>query len=414
MSDTPHPDWIDDLRAALPAGTRHLGLAVSGGGDSMALLSLATRAFSSTDVRLSVVTVDHGLRDGVEAEIALAAAVCSAANLRHEVLAWEGRSHSGNLQDGARQARYRLIAEWANAAGVEAVALGHTKDDLAETFLMRLGRASGLDGLSAMAPRFERHGCVWLRPLLTARREDLRTYLRANDLRWADDPTNDDARFMRVRARAALGALKPLEIDTDAIATSAKALREARAALDEVARQDALSSAAVDGGDVILRRNSDVMPTELRRRILVAALRWVGQTEYPPRASAVAELESQIAAGNRHTINGCLVSITDQSIRIGREQNAVKDVRSKPNSRWDGRWTVTGPRDGDVHVAVLGEGIKALDTWRDTGFPRDTLIASPAVWRGQTLVSAPLAGFSGGYAVQSPTLQDFVSQAFVH
>ena len=120
-----------------------IGVAVSGGSDSMAALHILAGVAAESGVAIHAATVDHGLRPEAADEARQVAKVCVALAVPHEVLRWEHMEISGNLQDQARQARYRLIAGWARERGLSAVVLGHTLDDQAETFLMRLARSSG-------------------------------------------------------------------------------------------------------------------------------------------------------------------------------------------------------------------------------------------------------------------------------
>lgn len=131
----------------------------------MALLSLLHRLSAAAGTHLEAVTVDHGLRPEAAEEAVFVARYAGTLGLRHETLRWRGWDGQGNLQNAAREARYRLMADWAERRGLPCVALGHTADDQAETVLMRLARRAGVDGLSAMAPRSDRHGITWLRPL---------------------------------------------------------------------------------------------------------------------------------------------------------------------------------------------------------------------------------------------------------
>ena len=190
-------------RGALPA----FGVAVSGGGDSVALLLLARDWAARAGRAVEAVTVDHGLRPGSAGEAAEVAALCARIGVPHDVLAWRGWDGNGNLQDNARRARRSLIADWARSRDVGAVALGHTLDDQAETLVMRLARGSGVDGLAAMAAESRAEGIVWLRPMLGLRRADLRAWLMAEGVGWAEDPSNEDEGFARVRVRRALDVL---------------------------------------------------------------------------------------------------------------------------------------------------------------------------------------------------------------
>ena len=212
--------------ASLTSSTS-LGLAVSGGGDSMALLHLAV----ACGLQPAVVTVNHGLRAEAASEAAQVEAVAAALGLSHETLLWQGWDHTGNLQDAARKARRRLIAAWAVQNNIASVALGHTQNDIAETFLMRLQRGAGVDGLAKMAGHWSEGGILWQRPLLGFTRNDLRLWLQAQGLTWVEDPSNDNPRFDRVRARKALAHLQPLGLTPTHLAQVANHLAEARTAL---------------------------------------------------------------------------------------------------------------------------------------------------------------------------------------
>ncbi len=153
---------------------RRIGIAVSGGGDSTALLLSLARGFAETGVTLHAATVDHGLRPEAAAEARAAAGQAADLGISHDTLRWQGWDGAGNLQDQARRARYALLSDWARGQGIPTVALGHTSDDRAETVLMRLGRAAGVDGLAAMHRERWVDGIRFLRPMLSLTREDLR------------------------------------------------------------------------------------------------------------------------------------------------------------------------------------------------------------------------------------------------
>ena len=121
--------------------------------------------------------------------------------LKHATAKWTGWSGEGNLQDSARRARYRLIAEWALRRELNVVCLGHTRDDVAENFLMRLSRQSGVDGLAQMSKVFKKEGVRFCRPLLSTSRQSLRAFLKRQKVNWIDDPSNENDEFQRVRIR---------------------------------------------------------------------------------------------------------------------------------------------------------------------------------------------------------------------
>lgn len=398
--------------ALLGAGHGPLGVAVSGGGDSMALLVLMRDWALARGVALNAVTVDHGLRAEAAAEARTVAGFCAALGTRHEVLRWEGWSGAGNLQAEARAARYRLMADWARARGIGAIALGHTLDDQAETVLLRLARGSGVDGLSGMASRRRALGVDWLRPMLGVRRDALREVLRARGIAWAEDPSNEDPRFDRVKARAALAALAPLGLGVAGLVETAARLTDARAALEESARAAAGRMLRVEAGDALIAAAPfGALQRETRERIFAHALCWVASAQYRPRHAALRGLIDRLLAGARGgTLHGCLVSRRGDVIRVTREPRAVAGLRAPVTGPWDGRWRLVPPANGlrqDVageggfFIAALGEaGLRLSPDWRATGLPRATLVVSPALWRGDALVAAPLAGRGNGWGAE--------------
>jgi tRNA(Ile)-lysidine synthase len=376
-----------------------LGLAVSGGGDSVALLLLALDA----GLQVRAVTVDHGLRPEAAAEAAWVGRLCAGLGVPHDILQWQGWDGAGNLQDQARRARLALIADWAGAEGLGAVALGHTQDDQAETVLMRLARRSGVDGLSAMTGRRRALGMIWLRPLLSVSRDDLRAYLRDRDQAWVEDPSNDALRFDRVKARRALVHLAPLGITPAVLAGVADQMRTARTALGRQTEAAARQIARIEGGDVVMdRAGFQDQPAEIRRRLLVGALGWVGSADYGPRAASVQTLLAAITAGRGGTLAGCRVSLRARALRVAREWQAVRGTVAAPGQAWDRRWHVSGPDFNGLEVRALGEeGLSAVGDWRKSGLPRASLLASPAVWRDKVLIAAPLVRCTAGWTAET-------------
>lgn len=387
---------------AFPEGAQpdRLGLAVSGGSDSLALLYLAVDWGRAP---LAVATVDHGLRAESGAEAARVAQICAGLGVPHQVLTWRGWDGAGNLQDQARRARYRLLAGWAADQGLGDVALGHTLDDQAETFLLGLSRGAGLDGLTGMRPVFTRQGVRFHRPLLALRRSALQDDLTARGVAWIDDPSNRDDRFDRIKARQALAALGPLGIDADGLGRTIANLANTRAAIARHLSDWAKAHVIQASGDLLIAPDAFCeLPDDFARRVLNAALRWISGADYPPRSGPVMHIVRSGPRQGTQTLHGCLIAFEGRGIRISREPEAAARADPvQPGALWDGRWRVTGPEAcGEVVRAVGTEGLRACPNWRETGLPRASLCASPAVWQEERLISAPNAGFSNGWCAK--------------
>ncbi len=377
-----------------------IGVAVSGGSDSMALLHLLHAFAQTRDVTLVAATVNHGLRPEAADEAAMVASVCAGLGVGHSILNWKNWDHSGNLQDEARKARYGLLARWGRDLGVDCIALGHTMDDQAESFLMRVGRRAGVDGLAAMPCLFEREGMQWVRPLLQARRAGLRDYLTARNVTWVDDASNEDDRFARVRTRKALAILSDLGIDAEAMSDVSHNLSAAKAALNHQMLEIARNIVTLRAGAIAIDAEGlAAQHPELRRRLVVHALKWLNGAYYAPRSSAVASVFDALAQGPSATLQGCELRRKGKTLWIFRELNAVADLKTAVGDTWDDRWVLMPPPDqtgetGHLTIQALGaQGLSQCKDWRTLDIPRGALLSTPAVWNGAHLVAAPLAGW---------------------
>jgi tRNA(Ile)-lysidine synthase len=314
-------------------------LAVSGGGDSVALMHLFAGWAKAIGRDLpTILIVDHSLRDGSDKDAALAARWARAAGYEAHVLKRTGPRPQANIEEKARASRYGLLGAWCRERGAHALFVAHTLDDQAETFLLRLARGSGVDGLSAMRPQaplpVKGFGDIEvLRPLLGLGRSELRAYLAGRGLRWLEDPMNADPRFARIRMRALLPQLESAGIRRERIAQAAQHLGRTRAALE---RQTAavLADHALFHSDAAFfdRTALAALPREVGLRVLSAILVRVSGRVYRPRFERLEMLYDAIIFGNggkARTLHSCRIGPTARREAVY-GQETLKVVREKP------------------------------------------------------------------------------------
>jgi tRNA(Ile)-lysidine synthase len=276
------------------APDQQLGIAFSGGPDSLALLLLCQAAFPG---QTQAATVDHGLRTESADEARHCAAICAGLGVSHTILT-PAAPITGSLQAAARAARYQLLSEWADAQAINHILTGHHADDQAETLLMRLNRGSGLAGLSGIRAV---NGRV-IRPLLAWRRAELAAISAASGLAMIHDPSNGDDRFDRVRMRKALAESN--WINQDALAVSAAALGDAERSLNWMVDRLANDHITTHAGLVTLTQ-PDQLPVELRRRLVLRALALL-DTGCKPSGPELGRLIATLAAGGKASIGGLM------------------------------------------------------------------------------------------------------------
>ncbi|EJN12501.1 tRNA(Ile)-lysidine synthetase [Bradyrhizobium sp. YR681] len=331
-----------------------LVLAVSGGPDSVALMWLAARWRRSLarGPLLSVVTVDHGLRPEAAREAREVKRLATGLGLTHRTLRWRGAKPKTGLPAAARDARYRLLARAARAARASHVLTAHTRDDQAETLLMRMFRGSGLAGLSAMTRLTARDGIVLARPLLDVPKSQLIATLTRAGIGFADDPTNRDPAFTRPRLRALLPQLAAEGGDSRSLARLAGRLSRANAAVEVLVdgaerflRLRARGDAPQAGGRSFEAEAFALLPEEVRLRLLLRAINALGH-EGPAELGKVETLSAALdqAMGRnpraaskgrpvlKQTLAGALISLAGGRIHIApaparRSQGNVKATR---------------------------------------------------------------------------------------
>ena len=303
----PEPAIVERFRRdldALAVPDHRLGIALSGGPDSVALLLLAAAARPGL---IEAATVDHALRDESKSEAEIAGGLCRELGVPHTILtaAWTDKPTTA-IQERARAERYRLLSAWAEECGIQAIVTGHHADDQAETLLMRLNRGSGVRGLAAMRPIATLPGSdlPLLRPLLTWRRTELEQVCASSGVEPAADPSNGDERYERVRIRKALSEAPWL--DPGALAASAGHLASADDAIEWAVDREWHAAVTHAAGKITYAPAGS--PPEILRRIVVRAIASLANKgpDDAFRAREVDLLLAALANGKQATLRGVL------------------------------------------------------------------------------------------------------------
>ena len=403
-----------------------IGLAVSGGGDSMALLVMASKWAELFRRDLKVITIDHHLRSDSRTEADHVKIMAESLGHSHDILDWRYEAATGNFQAAASQARKELISTWAKRKCIHIVLLGHTANDQAETFLMRLARGSGVDGLACMSQSKKLYDIQWFRPLLCFQRKELRYYLNFQKIKWFDDPSNENTRYTRVKARKVLKELEILGIKQRVFLETAEKMDKAKEVLNNVAREAGDQYLRLrEWGDIeVERKLFDVTKQETYLRLLAHVIKSISGNIYRTRFSelnqfALALIEPTFKA---RTIGGVIArSLNEKILVLRREPKApifVKDAPAK-NFIWDGRWSISLVKNKlgiSEKIGPLGTfGLSQIRGNAPASIPTEGLITLPTLFREEKVVASPLLNFGEGLGCSlAYTKLDLINSLITH
>ncbi|MDP3403296.1 MAG: tRNA lysidine(34) synthetase TilS [Brevundimonas sp.] len=346
-----------------------VALALSGGGDSMALLEVASDWARSAGRRLVAITVDHGLSPTSRDWSRTCARAAGAAGADWLERRWNGDKPVTGLPAAARRARHALIAEAAREVGAKVVLLAHTADDVAESDWMR-SRGSTLGGLREWSPSPawpEGRGLMLLRPMLGERREDLREWLGETGRDWIEDPGNADARFARSRARVALNPLpegEGLRLAERSDAPSRKGEGRGLTGTHHTPHPFAQERrhAVVRSSPLPLGEGYEV-DRSVRLPDLAAMLLCASGSTTPPRGDRLERLTARLNAGEDFTatLAGARIEARGTTVTVGREAGELRrrpapDIALQPgvSAVWDGRYEITAREPDWIVTAAIG------------------------------------------------------------
>lgn len=341
-------------------------VALSGGGDSLALLHLLLERFSAA--RLHAAVVDHRLREGSAGDAKAAAEIAAGLGVDAKILVLDWPEHANRAHEAARQLRYSALCKHARQLGARVIATGHTRDDQAETVLLRGARGSGLRGLAGMrafapAPLWPEGRGLWLaRPLLRVRRSELRAVLAARDARWIEDPANENLAFARVRARQTLTRLERAGFDPMRLAALAERLQDHVAAVDATAAQLIGEAVVFHGEEIVLHRTAWRGDGVVKERALEALIMAASGEQRGPSPAQLERLRAALEASQfpGATLAGAWLQPRAAGVLVRRDPGAL-----------------TGRTDGTAPIAPL-----ALPA------------GEPVTWDNRVVLTAPDPGWS--------------------
>ncbi len=386
---------IDNFLGRLSYSPAALGIAVSGGSDSLSLLYLINSWSNKKNLKIIILTVDHNLRNGSADEARYVGELCNKLGLEHKTLFWDHDEIKGNLSASAREARYRLMQNSIPSSAI--LITGHTLDDQVETFLMRLRRGSGVDGLASMAEQshlsFGDNEMIIFRPLLDFERLTLRNVLKFHKVDWIEDPTNNDQNFERVRVRDLLAYFLELGIDKNTISRTTLLMQNAKTALNHFALECYEKFGSCDNGDIIFDFDEfSRQPLDIKRRLISAAQKWISNQKYRPRLSQVDALINSVDEKITFSGSGTICYFHDSSIKITRELNScLNEINAYDGVIFDRRWKlITLENCKGLTIRCLGEdGYTFLDPGMRNKIPYKTIIALPALFKDKKLINFP-------------------------
>ncbi len=274
-----------------------IAIACSGGADSMALAYLLSQAHE-----VVALIVDHGLRAASAAEAKKAAKILDGLGIENVILKKKNKIKS-NLQEEARKLRYGLMTDYCRRHKIKYLATAHHAEDNAETFLLRLSRGSGLDGLSGIAEINEMQGVKIIRPVLRFSKDELKKALILKKIKWVEDPTNKTGKYKRNKLRQALGNLEDAELITSRINDAAENLARVRDFIElesAKAYQTCVSSSRLD------IKKLGQLHDEIAYRVLSQLIMRVSGSEKKPRFEKLKRLKNDLLMGKTRTLNGLI------------------------------------------------------------------------------------------------------------
>lgn len=333
---------------------KSIAVAVSGGIDSLALTFLLNEFCLENKIKLHAITIDHKMRKGSSNEALKLNRLFTANKIAHKILTISTKKiPQKNIEANLREIRYELLHEYCISQKINALFLAHHQNDVAENFLIRLFRGSQLDGLSKMKELIQYKNIMLCRPFLEVKKIDLKTYLEQKKIKYFEDESNKDEKFLRNKIRNFLVSLEDSELVQERIVKLSEVIDENRKFIDEVLLQKAreILIFSQDGSFFLDVKKYQETSSEIALKILSLVLIEISGNSYKPRLKGLKNFEEEVLKmqkGKKKNFYGCMAKLLNKQemhqifenkrenlpekiLRIYRQEGSVK----KPVQKFD-------------------------------------------------------------------------------
>lgn len=322
-------------------------IAVSGGIDSMALLSLSNQFCQKNNIDLIAITVDHKTREDSAMEAKFVTKICQKHKVQHQILENNFVTPTSNIESSLREIRYKLLLDFAKEQGIKNILIAHHQQDVAENFLIRLFRGSGIDGLSSIEEFITFKNTNFIRPLLDFTKDQLQKYLQINNITHIEDPSNQDQKFLRNKIRTFLNSFEDKEVINQRISRASKNILENRKIIENLVKEKSREIYKFNdlGYFVLKKKNFKNLNKELSFRYLNLIINYFNGKFYKSRLKKIEALYGWLLFDQDHkakNFNGAIIeNFDEESFIIYREKSKIDLQKITEHSFiWDNRFQV--------------------------------------------------------------------------
>ena len=342
---------IDSLKLST---SKKWAVAVSGGADSFCLLLLIAEYCKKNAIQLTALTVNHNIRKESMAEAEMVHSFCEKEAIFHVILNNETPIGDKSIEEEARRIRYNLLTTYCKDFEISHLFVAHQMEDQVETFLSRLARGSGVDGLSAIKPIVQKNSVSIVRPFLNISKKEILSFLKKKRVNWIEDPMNQDVVYERVKWRKFLPLMEEKGLFSHFISLSTKRLYRAQEGLNW-ATQEAIKSCVQyydEGYALIDDKKYQTYPEEIKIRILVDVLKAIGQSD---KMISLELLERVVFDFPRKTtLANCIIVPHKKGVFVAKEYSKMQErTKINPNevTKWD-RFEIISEKDGYIFASA--------------------------------------------------------------